>query len=323
MLSPVTAPVDHLDFMCIIDPVNINKQDLQLLLCFDALAACGSVSKAARMLDITQPAMSNALSRLRRKFADELFLRTRNGVTPTPKALELIGPVRETLEGIEKIMSPLREFDPRTTRAKLTLTTTGYVELVLTPNVVRQLEKAAPGLELETRLPNREIANLRLERGEIDFRIGWDEHPSEKLRYANLFQDRFVCIARTSHPALGATLSLDQYCELEHARTVIRSHMSSVENIDRAVAALGRRLHIAMISHDYIAVPHIVSRSNLIATVPERLADLMIRQLPLRKFECPVKVPGHAIRLYWHDRTHKSPLHRWFRSLVKEVADSL
>jgi len=303
--------------------MNIRKQDLQLLICFDALAACRSVSKAAQMLNMTQPAMSNTLARLRQKFSDELFLRTRNGVTPTPKALELVEPVRKALEDLEIIMSPAQKFNPQVTRAKLTLTTTGYVEFVLTPNIVRALEKTAPGIQLETRIPNREIANQRLERGEIDFRIGWDEQPSEKLRYANLFQDRFVCIARTNHPSIGTSITLDQYCQIEHARTVIRSHMSSVENIDRAVTALGRRLRIAMISHDYIAVPHMVSRSNLIATVPERLADLMVKQLSIRKFECPVKVPGHAIRLYWHDRTHKSPLHRWFRRLVTETASSL
>src|SRR5690606_34215092 len=98
--------------------------------------------------------------------------------------------------------------------------------------------------------------------------------PHEKLRYLNLFQDRFVCIARADHPEIRDSLTLDQYCELPHARTMTRSHMVSVEKIDRALAALGRRLRIGMVSHDYIAVPHIVAQSNLIATVPERLADI-------------------------------------------------
>lgn len=303
--------------------MNINRNDLQLLACFDALAACGSVSKAAQMLNMTQPAMSNALARLRRKFGDDLFLRTRNGVTPTPKALDLVEPVRSALRDIEAIMTPAQEFDPRLSRARLTLTTSGYVEFVFTPKLVRRLERVAPGIRLETRIPNRELANQRLERGEIDFRIGWDEQPSERLRYVNLFQDRFVCIARAGHPALGGPLTLDRYCELQHVRTVTRSHMRSVENIDRAVAAQGRRLNIAVVSHDYIAAPHIVAQSNLIATVPERLADLLVKQLPIRKYDCPVKVPGHAIRLYWHDRTHRSALHRWFRGLVAEVAAAL
>lgn len=323
MLSVAPGAVHADMIICIISSMNIKKQDLHLLACFDALAACRSVTKAAQMLNMTQPAMSNALARLRQTFSDDLFLRTRNGVTPTPKALDLIEPVRSALQSIETIMTPVLEFDPRVTLAKLTLTTTGYVEFVFTPKLIRRMERAAPGIQLETRIPNREMANQRLERGEIDFRIGWDEQPSEKLRYANLFQDRFVCIARLNHPTLSGPLTLERYCELQHARTVTRSHMRSVENIDRAVAVHGRRLRIAMVSHDYIAVPHIVSHSNLIATVPERLADLLIKQLPIRKFECPVKIPGHAIRLYWHDRTHKSPLHRWFRSLVTEVATSI
>lgn len=320
---PLRCVVYSIGNICIIQLMNIRKNDLHLLACFDALAACGNVSKAARMLDMTQPAMSNALARLRRKFGDDLFLRTRNGVTPTPKALDLVEPVRNVLRDMESIMSPVQEFDPRHSRAKLTLTTSGYVEFVFTPMLVHRLERAAPGIRLETRIPNRELANQRLERGEIDFRLGWDEQPSERLRYANLFQDRFVCIARTNHPALGTPLTLDRYCELQHVRTVTRSHMRSVENIDRAVAAQGKRLNIAVVSHDYIAVPHIVAQSNLIATVPERLADLLVRKLPIRKFDCPVKVPGHAIRLYWHDRTHRSALHRWFRRLVSDVAGSL
>jgi DNA-binding transcriptional LysR family regulator len=86
---------------------------------------------------------------------------------------------------------------------------------------------------------------------------------------------------------------------------------------------LVRRLNIAVVSHDYIAAPHSVAQSNLIATVPERLADLLVKQLPIRKYDCPVKVPGHAIRLYWQDRTHRSALHRWFRGLVAEVAAAL
>src|SRR5690606_32207152 len=144
-----------------------------------------------------------------------------------------------------------------------------------------------PGPQLETRLPNRESANLPLEGGAPDFRIGRAEPPRGKLRYLNLLQDRFHCIARANPPDIGSSLTRDQYRESPRARTVTRNHMNSVENLDRALAALGRQLRIATISHDYIAVPFIVAQSNLIATVPERLADLLLRQLGLRKFDCP------------------------------------
>jgi DNA-binding transcriptional LysR family regulator len=303
--------------------MNIRKHDLHLLMCFEALAACGSVSKAAQTMSMTQPAMSNALARLRTKFSDELFLRTRAGITPTPKALELIDPVRKALGTIETIMSPSTHFDPQTTRARLTVTTTGYVESVLIPHIVRRLEKVAPGIQLETRAPNREVANERLERGEIDFRIGWVEAPPEKLRFSNLFEDRFVCVVRTNHPQVKRELTLEQFCALPHARTVIRQPMSSAEYVDRAVAAHGRELRIAIASHDYLAVPHIVARTNLIATVPERLVEPLLKRIPIRKLECPITLPRLSVRLFWHDRTHRSALHKWFRSLVTEVAAAL
>jgi DNA-binding transcriptional LysR family regulator len=274
-------------------------------------------------MSMTQPAMSNALARLRTRFSDELFLRTRAGITPTPKALELIDPVRKALATIETIMSPSTHFDPQTTRARLTVTTTGYVESVLIPHIVRRLEKVAPGIQLETRAPNREVANERLERGEIDFRIGWVEAPPEKLRFSNLFADRFVCVVRANHPQVKSALTLEQFCDLPHARTVIRQPMSSAEYVDRAVAAHGRELRIAIASHDYLAVPHIVARTNLIATVPERLVEPLLKRIAIRKLECPITLPRLSVRLFWHDRTHRSALHKWFRSLVTEVAAAL
>lgn len=300
--------------------MNIRRRDLHLLLCFDALAATGSVSKAAQRMEMPQPSMSRALAQLRVMFSDELFLRTRMGVTPTPKALELIGPVRDALARIDGIMNPAAEFDPRTTRAKVTLTSTGYAEAVLMPFVVRRLEKLAPGLVLETRAPNREMADMRLERGEIDFRIGGVDQPPDKLRFGNLFEDRFVCIARTNHPAVRSRLSLEDFCALAQVRTLIRSH---VDAADRAVAQYGKRIRYAVTSHDYAAVPHMVARSNLIATVPERMVELLVRGLAIRKYDCPVGMPRIAIRLFWHDRTHGSALHKWFRTLVADAAREL
>lgn len=297
--------------------MNIRKHDLQLLLCFDALATTGSVSKAAQRMDMPQPSMSRALAQLRAAFSDELFLRTRTGVTPTPKALELVEPVREVLSRMETLLNPPPDFDPATTRAKVTLTSTGYAEAVLMPFVVQRLEQEAPGLVLDTVAPNREIADMRLERGEIDFRVGGIDQPPEKLRFANLFDDRFVCIARAHHPTVKTKLTLDDFCSLPQVRTVIRSRMESAE---RAVAAHGRRVRYAVTSHDYAAVPLIVARSNLIATVPERIVDVLAGGAQVAKFDCPVGMPRISIRLFWHDRTHRSALHKWFRTLVVDAA---
>jgi DNA-binding transcriptional LysR family regulator len=296
------------------------KHDIHLLMCFDALARTGSVSKAAQRMDMTQPSMSRALAQLRSAFGDELFVRTRSGVTATPKALELVEPVREALGRIDGILHPAAQFDPRTTTAKISLTSTAYSEAVLMPFVVMRLQTAAPRLALETIVPNRELADMRLERGEIDFRIGGVYEPPANLRFLTLFDDRFVCIARADHPAIRGRLTLDKFCALPHVRTAMRGQVYSA---DHAVTPHGRRIRYAVTSHDYAAVPHMVARSDLIATVPERMADLLMRGMPVRKHECPIALPRLTIRLFWHDRTQKSPLHKWFRRLVADAAKEI
>ena len=139
--------------------MNLRKQDLALLMFFDALATHGSVSKAAQQMRVTQPAMSNALAKLRKMFGDPLFVKTQEGVAPTPKALELMTPIRQALAGMEEVLSTTGTFDPGTARVRLTVTATDYVDFVLMPRLVPYLEEHAPGLDLDIRVANRDMAN--------------------------------------------------------------------------------------------------------------------------------------------------------------------
>jgi len=303
--------------------MNLRKTDLALLLCFDALATTGSVSRAAQHMRITQPAMSNALARLRTAFADPLFVKTRTGVAPTPKALELVEPVRAALEAVDRVLAPAGAFDPASARGKITLTATDYIEFVLMPHLVHLLETRAPGVELEIRVANREMASQWLERGEIDFRIGWVRRPPGGLHFKALYRDRFVCLVRRNHPSVGAELSVDDYCRLRHVRTVVHNLPETGPTIDEAVAAVGRRLKIGVVSHDFMTVPFIVARSDLVATLPERLARPFVKTLPLKMLAPPVRLPELAITLFWHERTQRSPLHRWFRALASEAAGGI
>lgn len=303
--------------------MNTRKSGLHLLMCFDALASTGSVSQAAHLMGITQPAMSNVLARLREQYADPLFVKTRSGMSPTPKALELVEPVRQVIDQVDRVLAPTGPFDPRTCKAKLILTATDYAEFVLMPQLVQALEKQAPGVELEIRVANRQMSSQWLSRGEIDFRIGWVRHPPGELRFKRLFTDRFVCLVRANHPVVRNQLSVDDYCGLRHVRTVVHHMPESGPTIDEAVAAVGRRLRIGVVSHDFLSLPFFVARSDLIATVPERLAKPFLRTLPLKMLPPPVKLPDLAVSLFWHDRSQRSPLHRWFRDLAGEVAAKL
>jgi DNA-binding transcriptional LysR family regulator len=303
--------------------MNLRKQDLALLMFFDALATHGSVSKAAQQMRVTQPAMSNALAKLRKMFGDPLFVKTREGVAPTPKALELMTPVRQALAGMEEILSTTGNFEPGTARVRLTVTATDYVDFVLMPRLVPYLEKHAPGLDLDIRVANRDMANEWLEQGEIDFRIGWVRRPLAKLHARTLYHDTFVCLVRRGHPVVKAKLAADDYCALPHVRTALYRYMELTESgpiIDEAVAAIGQRLRIAVRAPDYLSVPFIVANSNLIATVPQRLATPFLRILPIRMLPPPLALPEISISLFWHERTQHSALHRWFRTALSSIA---
>lgn len=306
--------------------MNVKKQDIGLLMCFEAIAASGSVSKAAQQMHVTQPAMSNALGRLRKLFADPLFVKTREGVAPTPKALQLAEPIRKALAGVDEIFAPAGKFDPRTARARLTVTATDYVEFVLMPRLVRHLEKYAPGIDLEIRVTNRDMASQWIERGEIDFRIGWLRQPPGRLHFKTLYRDRLVCLVRRNHPSVRSSLTAEQYCALRHVRTATHRLTELTESgpiIDAAVAQLGRELRIAVRSQDFVTVPFIVARSNLVATIPERLAKPFLNTLPIKMLEPPITLPEIAITLFWHERTQNSPLHKWFRTVASNIAATL
>lgn len=303
--------------------MNLRKSDLHLLMCFDALAATHSVSRAAQRMGITQPAMSNVLARLRKTYSDPLFVKSRGGVSPTPKALELVEPTRRALDQVARVLAPAGPFDPRTARARLTATATDYIAFVLMPRLVQRLERLAPGIELEIRVSNREMASQWLERGEIDFRIGWVRRPPGDLRFKKLYTDRFVCLVRAGHPAVKQVLSVDDYCNLRHVRTVVHNLPETGPVIDDALAAIGRRARISVISQDFLTLPFLVASSDLIATVPERLAQPFLRMLSLQILPPPVKLPDLAITLFWHERSQRSPLHRWFRELTAATAATL
>jgi DNA-binding transcriptional LysR family regulator len=306
--------------------MNLRKQDLALLMFFDALATHGSVSKAAQQMRVTQPAMSNSLAKLRKMFGDPLFVKTRKGVAPTPKALELMAPVRRALAGIEEILSTTGNFDPATARARLTVTATDYVDFVLMPKLVPYLEKHAPGLDLDIRVANRDMANDWLEQGEIDFRIGWVRRPLAQLHARTLYHDSFVCLVRRDHPSAKSKLTAEAYCALPHVRTAMHRYMELTETgpiIDEAVAALGQRLRIAVRVPDYLAVPFIVASSDLLATVPRRIAAPFLKILPIRMMPPPLELPEIAISLFWHERTQHSALHRWFRAALADIAAAL
>lgn len=301
----------------------LDTMDLRLLRCFDALMAERSVSRAAQRMNISQPAMSIALGRLRRLFRDPLFLRGHGEMVPTSLALSLMEPMRGVLDGLRNLASTAAPFDPRTSRTQFTLTVPGYIACVVLPRLTRYLERNAPGVDLEVRAANRERATEWLENGEVDFRMGWIREPPEDLRFKTLYRDSFVCIARRDHPGIPRKLTAELFCSLPHVRAMVHRKSDSGQVIDQAVEDLGKRLRISLLVQEILTVPYIVASSNLIAAVPARLARGFVGQLPIRAHPLPLRLPEQSIALYWHERTHRNPAHQWFRDAVGKIAKSL
>jgi DNA-binding transcriptional LysR family regulator len=298
---------------------NIASLDVRLLHWFDILMSERSVSRAAQRLNVSQPAMSLVLRRLRRIFQDPLFVRAHNEMVPTPRALELVVPIRRILEELGALVEGDASFDPQTSSGQFTITAPGYISFLLLPRLIRRMEKKAPGISFEIRAANRERAIEWLEKGEIDFRIGWIKEPHDTLRFKTLYRDQFVCLARKGHPEVGRKLTLERLCAIPHVRAMVHKDSDSGKLIDQALEAHGMRIKIALLVQDSLIVPYVVANSNLIAVLPARLAQGIARQLPIRIWPVPIKLPEQSIALYWHERTHKDAAHEWMRTQISDV----
>lgn len=304
--------------------MNIAKNiDRTLLRCFDALMVERSVSRAADRIGISQPTMSNALARLRKLFGDPLLLRTRGEMMPTERALDLLKPVRRALTDIEGMLAEQRHFEPATSQVTITLTALEHVEYTLLPALTQRLQQEAPLVNVEMRSINPEKALDWLERGELDYRLGWLRSPPPSLRFQTLFRDKFVCLARAGHPGIGDKLTLNQYLSLAHV--CVRSSASSEywRTLNEAFLACSRRPRIAFMVQDFMVVPRMVATTDLIATVPERFARSVADQFSLRIFKPPLDLSDIRISAYWHERTHTMPVHQWFRRMLANASRAL
>ncbi len=303
--------------------MNDNEPDLKLLRCFAALMDERSVSKAALKLGLSQPAASHALGRLRRLFDDPLLLKGRGRMTPTARALELEAGVRTLLEGVGRLARRPAEFAPANSRTRFAVMSPEFVEYLLAPRLAAHAETHAPGIDIVFRSSDPEHAPDWFESGEIDIRLGWVPDPPPLLRMKMLFRDPLVCIARRGHPRLKGKLTAAQYLEAAHVRVEQPRTRVSSGAVDTAVAAIGGRLRVALQVQNPFALAHAVAQSNLVSTVPQRLAQAMAGHHPLQILALPIDVPDARIAMYWHERNHKQPAQRWFRQLLADTAREL
>jgi DNA-binding transcriptional LysR family regulator len=296
--------------------MNVQDVDLNLLRVFDAVLHERGVTPAAARLGLTQPAVSNALARLRAVFGDALFVRTGAGMDATPFARELAQPVRQALALLESALAHGPGFDPGTsTRAfRFYMSDLGQIEFL--PPLVERVQASAPGVRLESVALDVEDINGALAAGALDLAVGFLPALGPPARRRALFRDPYVCLMRADHPAIGKTLTRKKFLEASHALVSYRGgHRVIEEALERA--GLARR--IALRVPHFTVVPMVLERSDLILTLPLRVARVYEKRGKFKLLPPPVPIPPADVAVHWHERFEADPGNRWLRELVVEL----
>jgi DNA-binding transcriptional LysR family regulator len=304
--------------MVSIDLVDIRAVDLNLLKALDALMTERAVTRAAARIGLSQPAMSHALSRLRGVFADELFVRAATGMEPTARAREIAPLVTAAIEHIEAALRLGAGFDPATSAAIFTAGMAEYAEIALVGPLALAFARDAPGATLRL-LPatGRETVE-QLERGAIDVAVAYvgNRLPAH-IDATVLLRDPFVVVARQDHPVAAQPMSLEAYAAQNHVLVSPRGDTTGA--LDRILVDFGLRRRIALLVATYLAVPAALAGSDLIATVPRRVAEQIAANAAITITPLPIDF-ATTVSMAWHRRAAGDPAQSWFRALLIDAA---
>jgi DNA-binding transcriptional LysR family regulator len=297
--------------------MELHEIDLNLLVVFNQLITERRVSKAADSLGVSQPAVSNSLAKLRKIFGDELFLRTPHGMEPTPFADQLAESVGYALAMIHSGVNQRTSFEPASARQAFTIGMTDVGEIYFLPALIERLRRDAPGVTLST--VRNTAVNLRdeLESGKVDLAIGLLPQMKAGFFQRRLFTQNYVCLMRRGHALDKRSISLAEYAAAEHL--VVVSAGTGHGKVDELLQRSGVERTVRLTVPHYVSVGHILRGSNLITTVPDRLADRLVEPFGLAKVAHPAKLPDIAINLFWHAKYHRSPANQWLRGIVFEL----
>ena len=292
--------------------------DLNLLVVFQQLLRERHVSRAAVSLGLSQPAVSNALKRLRSLLNDELFLRTPGGMEPTPYALQLAAPVAQALDTLRDALNVRASFDPATSARCFTLAMTDVGEAYFLPVLMTALARCAPRVTLHC-VPVSDAA-LRddMAAGRVDLALGSLPHLQAGFFQQTLFRQRYVVLMRAAHPlAAKPHISSAVYRQAAHVRVI--SAGTGHGQVDAALTRLGVSRSVQLTVPQYLALGHVLSNSDLIATVPERFAQRACVPFGLVERPLNLKLPGSSIAQFWHAHLHRDPGHQWLRTLMSQL----
>lgn len=297
------------------------RYDLNLLPVFVALMEERSVTRAAQRLGITQPALSNALARLRVTLRDPLFVRERYGLRPTEKAEALAPGIAGALAAIDAVVLGQQDFDPASAERAFVVAPNSYVEFVLGPVLVSRLAREAPGIKLRLTPFGNDLAETGVISGTTAMVLGRIVDPPDNLVVQHLMDEGLACVVRADHPEVGDTLSREQYERLKHVNVLPPGRMRT--GLFQALDQQGLRREVAVSVTHFLAVPEMVAATDYCATLPRLICRRLSTDPRLKVVAAPVDLGTFPVQMGWHVRYRNDPAHRWLRTLISEAAAAL
>ena len=291
--------------------------DLNLIVVFDAIYRVRNLTSAGRGLGLSQPAMSHALARLRTILKDPLFVRLPRGLQPTPLAEEMAPALMDGLAVIRRGLER-KTFDPASSDRIFRIAMGDIAEVVHLPYLVRELNASAPAVNVQTmEVPGPRLRDA-LGEGEVDLGTG-NYRLGAGCREALLYEAQYACVVRADHPTIRSRLTLSQFSNAGHILVKPQGAAPHGEDIERALSSRAVRARIAVQLSHFHGVAALITTSDLIATIPSRLAASLGRLAHVKVFPPPVALPKIKVSIYWHERFHRDPGNAWLRSVYLKL----
>ncbi len=298
--------------------MNLRSLDLNLLVVFDAVMDSRSVTVAASRLNMAQPSISHALRRLRDALKDDLFIRTPEGMIPTPKAERLGGGIREALAGLREAIEEKSAFIPAQAERRFVLAMNNHATLTLAAPLIAAVAAEAPGILLDIRPSGSRNVLEELDRGDVDLVVGGTANDNERFRRRVFVEDRYVAVIRKSHPqANGAALSMEDFAELPHLALSSTGDIDTFVDDEMAKRGLKRRVAVYA---PLLAAPAILLQSDMVAVMSACTARAFARAVEIKVMQLPFHSPVLTTGMLWHRRLDDEPGHQWLRDVLVAAA---
>jgi len=297
--------------------MQISKLDMKSLSVFATVMRTNSLSSAAEQLDMTQPAVSQTISRLRTHFDDQLFVRTREGTRPTARALELLEPIEEVLRIVRERVDARPVFDPSTARRSFTFASTDFGATVFLPKLTAELRRIAPAVRVRSIPVNSVLMRAQLESGEVDLAVGSFSDLVAGFHQRKVYDDSYVCVAGVRFETSGGSLTQQEFLHASHA--IVTPLPPGYEAVEQLIRREVPAAQIVLEVPSFLSLLFLLRESDLLCTVPTRVGVALAQLAGLAVHPMPFVLPALEVRQYWHQRMHNDSAHRWFRGLLNRL----